>query len=70
MKNAGVSASVVMDIIGHESEAISAHYTHVDEETKRAALNKLPDLKFKIGQKKTRKQNADQRGLAGTALKP
>jgi integrase len=45
MKNAGINASVVMDIIGHESEAISAHYTHIDEETKRAALNALPDLK-------------------------
>jgi integrase len=47
MKNAGVSASVVMDIIGHESEAISAHYTHIDEETKRAALSSLPDLKIR-----------------------
>jgi integrase len=44
MKNAGINASVVMDIIGHESEAISAHYTHIDEETKRAALNALPNL--------------------------
>lgn len=49
MKNAGINASVVMDIIGHESEAISAHYTHIDEETKRAALNSLPDLKIKSG---------------------
>jgi integrase len=55
MKNAGINASVVMDIIGHESEAISAYYTHVDEKTKRAALKKLPDLKFKTGQKQTRK---------------
>jgi integrase len=47
MKNAGINASVVMDIIGHESEAISAHYTHIDEETKRAALSSLPDLKIK-----------------------
>jgi integrase len=47
MKNAGINASVVMDIIGHESEAISAHYTHIDEDTKRAALNSLPDLKIK-----------------------
>lgn len=45
MKNAGVNASVVMDIIGHESEAISAHYTHVDEETKRKAIAKLPAIK-------------------------
>jgi integrase len=45
MKNAGINASVVMDIIGHESEAISAHYTHIDEDTKRDALNALPDLR-------------------------
>jgi integrase len=44
MKNAGVSASVVMDIIGHESEAISAHYTHADEPTKRSAIQKMPDI--------------------------
>jgi integrase len=47
MKNAGVNASVVMDIIGHESEAISAHYTHIDEATKRSALDALPDLRIK-----------------------
>jgi hypothetical protein len=50
MKSAGVNASVVMDIIGHESEAISAHYTHIDEETKRAALNSLPVVKIKPGE--------------------
>ena len=44
MKNAGINASVVMDIIGHESEAVSAHYTHVDEETKRKAIALLPDI--------------------------
>ena len=44
LKKAGISAAVVMDIIGHESEAISQNYTHVDHETKRAALAKMPDL--------------------------
>lgn len=44
MKNCGVNASVVMDIIGHESEAISAHYTHIDEETKRKAIALLPSI--------------------------
>ena len=44
MKNAGINASVVMDIIGHESEAISAHYTHIDEDTKRQAIAKLPRI--------------------------
>ena len=44
MKNAGINASVVMDIIGHESEAISAHYTHIDEQTKRKAIALLPTI--------------------------
>jgi len=44
MKNAGISAAVVQDIIGHDSEAMSDHYTHVDEETKRGALAKIPDV--------------------------
>jgi len=33
-----------MDIIGHESEAISAHYTHIDGETKRKAVALLPAI--------------------------
>ena len=45
MKNAGINASVVMDIIGHESEAVSAHYTHIDEDTKRKAIAKLPRIR-------------------------
>ena len=44
MKTSGVSAAVVQDIIGHESEAVSRNYTHVDAETKRAAIAKLPDI--------------------------
>ena len=44
LKNAGVPAAVAMDIIGHESEAISRHYTHIESKTKRAALRKLPDI--------------------------
>ncbi len=44
MKGAGVSEAVAMDIIGHESEAISAHYTKIDEATKRSALERLPSL--------------------------
>jgi integrase len=44
MKNAGINASVVMDIIGHESEAISAHYTHIDEDTERRAIAKPPRI--------------------------
>ena len=44
MKNAGVSEPVAMDIIGHESTAISQHYTHIDSATKRAAIAKLPNI--------------------------
>ncbi|HXC02349.1 MAG TPA: tyrosine-type recombinase/integrase [Opitutaceae bacterium] len=44
LKNAGVPEAVVMDIIGHDSEVISRHYTHIESKAKRAALRKLPDL--------------------------
>ncbi len=44
MKNAGISPAIVQDIIGHESAEISAHYTHVDADSKRSALSTLPDL--------------------------
>jgi len=44
MKNAGIPAAVVQDIIGHESAAISANYTHIDASTKRTAISALPDV--------------------------
>jgi integrase len=44
LKNAGVSDAVTRDIIGHESAAVSQNYTHIDRETKRLALDKLPDM--------------------------
>lgn len=44
LKNAGVSDVVARDIIGHESTAVSANYTHIEMETKRQALDRLPDL--------------------------
>ena len=44
LKNAGVSDVVARDIIGHESVAMSRNYTHIDAETKRVALDKLPDV--------------------------
>jgi hypothetical protein len=31
-------------MVGHESAAVSACYTHIDDATKRAALSKLPDF--------------------------
>jgi len=44
LKNAGVNDSVTMDIVGHETSAVSRNYTRIDAQTKRAALNKLPDV--------------------------
>ncbi len=44
LKNAGASEAVTMDIVGHDSKAVSANYTHVDATSKRAAIAKLPDI--------------------------
>ncbi|NBV21450.1 MAG: hypothetical protein EBS05_05940 [Proteobacteria bacterium] len=44
LKNAGVSDAVARDIIGHESVAVSRNYTHIDTETKRKAVDKMPDI--------------------------
>ena len=52
LKNAGVSDAVARDIIGHDSAAVSAHYTHIDTATKRGAVDSMPDvLAVKGGQK-------------------
>jgi integrase len=45
LKNAGVSEAVVMDIIGHDSKLISMNYTHIEEHTKRKALDSMPDIR-------------------------
>lgn len=52
LKNAGVSEALAPDIIGHESAAISRHYTHIDESSKRKALSKLPDVTALASSKK------------------
>ena len=44
LKNAGVNNAVAMELIGHESEAISRAYTHIEEKALRSAVRKLPDL--------------------------
>jgi integrase len=44
LKNAGVNDSVAMDIVGHETSAVSQNYTKIDDATKRAAINRLPDV--------------------------
>jgi integrase len=44
LKNAGVNDSVTMDLIGHETAAVSRNYTRIDDAAKRAAIAKLPDI--------------------------
>jgi len=44
LKNAGASDAVAMDIIGHETKAVSQEYTHIEMETKRRAINAMPDV--------------------------
>jgi hypothetical protein len=33
-----------MDIIGHDSAEMSAHYTHIESKAKREALDSMPNL--------------------------
>lgn len=48
LKNAGVSEAVAMDIIGHDSAAMSGLYSHIEHDAKRDALNKMPDVTGKL----------------------
>jgi len=44
MKEAGIPAAVVMELIGHDSEQMSNVYTHVGAEAMQEAADSLPDL--------------------------
>jgi integrase len=44
LKNAGIPDSVVMALVGHESAAMSRHYTHVGMEALSRAAETLPEL--------------------------
>ena len=44
LKDAGVPEAVVMEMVGHDSEQMSAHYTHVGREALEKAASSLPDL--------------------------
>jgi integrase len=44
MKEAGIPAAVVMELVGHDSAAMSDHYTHVGAEAMQKAADSLPDL--------------------------
>jgi len=44
LKNAGASDAVAREIIGHDSEAISRGYTHIETDTLRKAVDAMPDI--------------------------
>ena len=44
LKSAGVSDSIAMDIVGHETASVSQNYTKIADGAKREAINKLPDI--------------------------
>jgi integrase len=44
LKEAGIPESVVMELVGHDSEQMSAHYTHTGDEALRKAAAVLPEI--------------------------
>ena len=44
LANAGVAPELRMKLTGHKSEAVHKGYTHLEMDTLRAALSKLPNL--------------------------
>lgn len=44
LKDAGIPEAVVMEMVGHDSEQMSAHYTHVGREALERAAAALPEL--------------------------
>jgi integrase len=44
LKDAGVPEAVVMEMVGHDSPQMSAHYTHVGQEALEKAAEALPEI--------------------------
>ena len=44
MKDAGIPEAAVMELVGHDSEQMSAHYTHVGQDALKKAAESLPVL--------------------------
>lgn len=44
LKEAGIPAAVVMEIVGHDSEQMSEHYMHVGSEALKKAADAIPDV--------------------------
>jgi integrase len=44
LKASGVSDALAREIVGHESAAISRHYTHLSTDDLRSAMQRVPDV--------------------------
>lgn len=44
LKRTGASDVIAMEILGHDTAAVSRGYSHIDTATLRAAIDKLPDI--------------------------
>jgi integrase len=44
LKDAGIPEAVVMELVGHDSKQMSAHYTHVGQEALKKAAAALPEV--------------------------
>jgi hypothetical protein len=44
LKNAGLNSAIVMDVVGHQLTAISTHYTTIDSDAKRRAIERMPNI--------------------------
>ena len=44
MRDAGVSESLAMELIGHDSVSVDRGYVHTNPQAMRDALNRLPSI--------------------------
>lgn len=51
LRNTGTTDAVAMAMLGHESKAIAAHYTKINQKALRAAVEGLPDITRLLGAK-------------------
>jgi hypothetical protein len=61
LKNAGVNSGIVMDVVGHQSTAISTHYTTIDSDAKRRAIERMREAisdTVQVGRKPEAKPNS------------
>ena len=58
LHNAGVSAAVAQELVGHDSAEVHRVYAHMEQATLQQAVNKLPDLVTDLPVQKTAKKGA------------